>query len=206
MHFLKIFVKKHKEILAKSGFFVLLSIPIIIYCLGFILTNQKIAPGDADYLMQAQEAARISIVKFGQFPWWNPWVSGGVPLFANPQYSLISLQSITTLIFGSILGYKIALVGYFLIGFWGFFLLFVKSLKTPLLTAILLAYIWTFGSFLVHRLGGHYTFFAIQYFPFILYFFLTRKKNKLSWLWLGLLMGLMANTAAHNTRHFYPHC
>lgn len=198
MQFLKIFIGKHKKRLAKIGLFILLTIPVIIYCLGFILTNQKIAPGDADYLMQTQEAARISILKFGQFPWWNPWVSGGVPLFANPQYSLISLQSITTLIFGSILGYKIALVGYFFIGFWGFFVLFVKGLKTPLLTAILLAYIWTFGSFLVHRLGGHYTFFAIQYFPFILYFFLTRKKNKLSWLWLGLLMGLMANTAAHN--------
>ncbi len=198
MQFLKIYIKKHKKLFINISLLILLSVPIIIYCLGFILTNQKIAPGDADYLMQTQEAARISILKYHQFPWWNPWVSGGVPLYANPQYSLISIQSIMTLVFGSIVGYKLALVGYFLIGFWGFFILFVKGLKTPIVTAILLAYIWTFSSFLVHRLGGHYTFFAIQFFPLILYVFLVRKNLKYSWIWLGLLMGLMANTAAHN--------
>lgn len=176
----------------------LLNIPILIFCFNFLQTGNLLSGGDADYLMQTQEAARQSILKFKQFPWWNPWVSGGVPLFANPQYGLLSIQSLTTLIFGSIWGYKLALVLYFIIGFWGFLLLFRKALKTPLSTAILLSYIWTFGSFLVHRSSGHYTFFTIQFFPITLYFFLRRKELRHSWLWLGLALALMANTAAHN--------
>ena len=109
------------------------------------MSGNILGGGDADYLMQTQEAARQTVLGFKQFPWWNPWVSGGVPLFANPQYGLLSIQSITTLVFGSIWGYKLALFFYFVIGFWGFLLLFRKALRTPLLTSVLLSYIWTFA-------------------------------------------------------------
>src|SRR5665811_2223323 len=78
-------------------FLLLLGVPILLFCLNLLLTGQNIAPGDGDYIMQTYEAARISILKYGQFPWWNPWVSGGVPLYANPQFGLISIQSLTTL-------------------------------------------------------------------------------------------------------------
>src|SRR5687768_16141335 len=85
-----------------------LSMPVVLFCLSFLLTGDRLGPGDADYLIQTQEAMRRSILEFHQFPWWNPWVSGGVPLFANPQFGLISLQTPLTLLFGSIIGYKLA--------------------------------------------------------------------------------------------------
>lgn len=179
------------------GLFILLTTPIILFCLEFLATGNRLAGGDADYYMQTQEAARISLLKYHQFPWWNSWVAGGVPLFANPQYGLISLQSLLVILFGSIMGYKLALVAYFIIGFWGLYLLFIKSFRTPKISALLLAYIWTFGSFLVYRAAGHYTFYVVQFFPWLLYFFLERKSYKHAWLWIGLILGLMANTAAH---------
>lgn len=178
-------------------FIALLTTPIILYCLPLLLTGNHLAVGDADYYMQLQEAARKSIFEYGQFPWWNPWVAGGVPLFANPQFGLISIPSIFTLIFGSIIGYKLALTFYLVMGFWGFYLLFRKIFRTPLLTTILLCYIWTFGSFFAYRVAGHYTFFIIQFFPFLLFLFMKRKEIKYSWLWLGLVLGLMINSAAH---------
>lgn len=163
-----------------------------------LLTGNKIGVGDADYLTQGFEAARVSLLKYHQFPWWNPWVSGGVPLFANPQYGLFSIVTPFTLIFGSVLGYKLALLVYMLIGFWGLFFVFNKQLKTPLVTAILLGYIWTFSTFFSNRIGGHFTFFVIQIFPWALYFFLRRGGDKYAWLKFGTAVGVMALAAAHN--------
>lgn len=177
--------------------FIILSIPIIIFCFGLLLTKNKLAPGDGDYLTQTYEAMRLSILKYHQFPWWNPWVSGGVPLFANPQFGLFSIATPLVLIFGAPFGIKLTLVSYFIIGFWGFRNLFIKYFKTPIVTATLLAYIWTFGSFLTQRSSGHYTFLLIQLFPWAFYFFLTRKTDSKAWLKFGLIISLMANSAAH---------
>lgn len=179
--------------------FVVLTAPILLYCAGFLMTGNMIAGGDGDYLMQTQEAMRRSILEFHQFPWWNPWVSGGVPLFANPQFGLISLITPFTLAFGAIIGYKIALFILFVVGFWGLYLLFRRCFRTPQTTAILLAYIWTFGTFLAQRLGGgHYTFFMIQLFPWALMYYLRRGEGKWGWLKFGLVTSLMTLTAAHN--------
>jgi hypothetical protein len=175
----------------------LLTVPIIMYCLPFLLTGNRLAPGDADYMMQLQEATRRIIFQYGQFPWWNPWIAGGVPLFANPNFGLYSIPSFFTLLFGSIIGYKVALSFYLVMGFWGIYLLFRKAFNTSVTTTILLGYIWTFGSFFAQRIGGHYTFFTIQFFPFILLLFLKHKDIKHSWLWLGIAIGLMINTATH---------
>ncbi len=184
---------------SKRIVFVLLSLPILLYCLGFLLTKNRLAPGDADYLIQAFEAMRISIFQYHQFPWWNPWISGGVPLFANPQFGLISLVTPLVILFGSIVGYKLAVITYFIIGFWGFRTLFVKAFRTPVVTATLLSYVWTFGTFLTHRTGGgHFTFLVIQFFPWALLFYLRRKVDKKAWLKFGLITSLMALTAAHN--------
>ncbi len=189
------------KLLSKKRFlsFTFLSIPVVLFTLPFLLTGNLISAGDGDYLMQTQLAARISILDYGQFPWWNPWVSGGVPLFANPQFGLISIITPLAMLFGPIMGYKLGIALLFLIGFWGFRLFFIKSLNTPHLTATLLAYTWTFGSFLTNRAaGGHFTFLTIQLFPWLLLFLINRKKIRLSWLWFGITLGLAALSAAHN--------
>lgn len=180
--------------------FVVLTVPILLYCLGLLLTRSKIAPGDGDYITQTYEAMRISILRYHQFPWWNPWVSGGVPLFANPQFGIFSLHAPLVLFFGAVLGTKLAITLYFIIGFWGFRRLFTEVFKTPVLTATLLAYIWTFGSFLTQRAsGGHYTFLLINFFPWAFLFYRKRRTDKRAWLKFALVISLMANSAAHYT-------
>lgn len=148
--------------------------------------------------MQTVEATRVIILKYHEFPWWNPWVSGGVPLFANPQFGLISLPTVLGMFFGSILGYKLAILAYFILGFYSLLLLFGKSFKTPKTTAILLAYIWTFGTFLTYRSLGHYTFLTIQFLPLMLHFYISRESYKRSWLYFGITASLAALAAAHN--------
>jgi hypothetical protein len=193
LNYLKLSPKLQKIIL-----YMLFCLPILVFSWSFIRTGNLIAPGDGDYLMQTQQAMRISILKFHQFPWLNPWVSGGVPLFANPQFGLFSLTTPLTLLFGAIVGFKLSLALYFYVGFFGFRSLFIKGFKTPPLTATLLAYIWTFGSFMTQRVsGGHFTFVLIELFPWALLFYMQRRTFKYAWLKFALIISLMANSAAH---------
>lgn len=182
----------------KITLYSLLALPIFIFCLEMLLSGGRLPAGDPDYLIQTSIAARDSILKYNQFPWWNPWVSGGVPLFANPQFGLLSLPMLLALPFGGIVGYKLAIAAYFLLGFYGLLLLFKKGFGTPLLTSALLGYIWTFGTFLTYRSLGHYTFLTVQFLPLALYFLLKRDEIRRSWLYFGGICGLAALAAAHN--------
>ncbi|HSW81398.1 MAG TPA: GtrA family protein [Candidatus Saccharimonas sp.] len=178
---------------------VLLAIPIIVFCIPLLMTGNKLTPGDPDYYFQIYEAFRRSVLEFGQIPMWNPWVAGGIPLFANVQFGMISLQGPLVLIFGAVMGLKVAILGYMLIGFYGFRKLFKDGFGTPNLRAALLAYIAMFSSFFVYRvMAGHFTFLMIAFVPWLLYFFLKRR-NKKSWLWFALFYSLMVWSAPHYT-------
>lgn len=177
----------------------LLAIPIIIFCIPLLATGDKITPGDPDYYFQIYEAFRRSVLEFGQFPTWNPWVAGGIPLFANIQFGMVSLQGPLVLIFGAVLGLKVAILGYMLIGFYGFRKLFKDGFGAPNLRATLLAYIPMFGSFFVYRvIAGHFTFLMIAFVPWLIYFFLKRR-NKKSWLGFALMYSIMVWSAPHYT-------
>lgn len=176
----------------------LLSLPVFGFGIGLLRSGNNIAPGDADYYMQLYEAARTSILDFHQIPWWNPWMSGGIPLFANPQFGPISIQMLTTLLFGSVFGYKLALVLYLVIGFFGMRRLLLGVYNATRLHASLLSYIWVFSSFFVYRSGGHFTFFVVGFLPWLIYFFLKRGEGR-NWLWFAIVSSLLIWSSMHYT-------
>lgn len=176
----------------------LLVVPVFIYGGGLLLSKNKLPPGDGDYYIQLYEAARRSLLEFHQLPMWNPWIAGGVPLFANPQFGFISIQMITTLIFGSIFGYKLALIIYLAIGFMGMRHLMIQTYSADKLLSTLLSYIWVFSSFFVYRSGGHYTFFVIAYLPWMLHYFIQRSVKN-NWIWLSLFSSALIWSSLHYT-------
>lgn len=184
----------------KIFFALILCVPIIIFCMPLLLSGNRIAYGDADYQYQMYAAFRITLLHYHQFPWWNPWMDGGIPLFANAQFGPISITSLMVIIFGVVMGIKIASVVYIIVGFFGFLVLARRYFKQPLLRSVLISYIWAFTSFTTYRIiGGHYTFLLAQYLPWVLYLYLTRIKSKWRWLQLGLLLSLMIWSAPHYT-------
>ncbi len=185
-----------KKFFLKLGYFTVLSLPIFLFLHKFVLHTNGILPGDWDYFAQLYEAARRSIVEFHQFPWWNPWMSGGVPLYANPQFGLLSIQMPFVIIFGTLAGLHIAILFYFLLGFWGMLKLLLR-LKTNTYIGILLSYIWIFSSFPAwHMAGGHLTFGTYLLAPWFFYFLLNIRKPK-GWLWFGLFTAFLINQSLH---------
>lgn len=188
-----------------SGFFtkhpivwvVLLSLPILAFISGIWIRPRSALVGDWDYFLQMYEAFRQTVLHYHQFPWWNPWVAGGVPLYANPQFGLVSLQSPLVLVFGTLYGLKLALTTYYLLGFWGMYLLAMR-LSGQKLRSVLLAYVFAFSGFAAfHIFGGHLTFAMYLLVPLLLYFFVRRSETKYSWLWFVLFTAFFVVSAPH---------
>jgi hypothetical protein len=64
--------------------------------------------GDWDYFLEKFEAIRRTILIYGEFPWWDPWCRGGVPLAAGPQVGLVSIATPLVLAFGTSVGLRLA--------------------------------------------------------------------------------------------------
>jgi hypothetical protein len=174
-----------------------LCLPIILFMLPMLLTGSRITPGDPDYVFHLAEAGRKSILIYHQFPWWDPWLSGGIPLFGSVVYGLVSIQTPFTLLFGAVMGWKIAIVAYQLVGFFGFRKLFRDVFNTERWRAVLLAYIPMLGGFFIHRtISGHSPFLLIAFVPWLLVFFLQRARKR-SWLWFALVLSFMVWTSPH---------
>lgn len=186
----------YRPLVTRVLWFLLLSLPVILFLLPFVAHRSGILGGDWDYFAQAYEAIRRSVLEYHQFPWWNPWIGGGVPLYANPQIGLISLQTPLILIFGTLVGFRISILLYFLLGFWGMRKLLLR-IGADKRIGTLLSYIWVFSSFPVwHITGGHFTFTTYFLAPWFFYLLLNIRKPH-GWLWFGLFSAFLVNQSLH---------
>ena len=78
---------------------------------------------DWDQHLFYQDAPRTMLLQYGQFPLWNPYYGGGMPMLANPQSTFLSPVWIFVLIFGAVRGVKLEIVFYLVAGLLGVYLL-----------------------------------------------------------------------------------
>lgn len=143
---------------------------------------------DWDQNFAWNEFTRLSIIKYHQFPFWDPFRCGGAAHFANPQISVVSIQTLLVLIFGTVVGIKISIFVHGLIGFIGFYLL-SKQYGLSKRAAIIASTVFSFNGALSSSLStGMVPFIGIAYAPYILYFYNKGSSNK----WLVVASGLFA--------------
>ena len=187
-----------KPFIKKFVIYILLILPIVAMYIPVLLSGQKIFEGDFDMQIQMTEAARQSILLYHQFPLWNPWISGGVPLFADPQFGLLTPQTILSLFVGSVFAWKLTIFIYAVVGFFGMkTLLNYLSSNKDQLTIVLLSYIWIFGSFFLLRATGHFTFLILSLLPLLLYCGLNIAKNFMYMFWFFAILAYSINAAMH---------
>ncbi len=174
----------------------ILCLPVVIYYLPLLLTGNKERPGDSDYYFALYEGFRKSVLTYHQFPWWDPWISGGVPLFGNIEFGLISVASPLVLLFGPVIGIKLSLLVYGLIAFFGARRLLQRYFQSSELRSIALAYVFAFSGFFAARSSGHFTFPLVSFSPWLIYFFLY-VRERYAWLKFALIYSLLLDTAPH---------
>lgn len=122
------------------------------------------------------QAARHSLAAL-QFPLWNPYLGGGHPLWAAPQPYWPSLAFLLTLAFGDILGTKIAVTVYLLLGLWGMHFL-SRAVGIRSTAATIPPVVFLFGGFLVSHLApGQLLWLTVAYVPWVLAFFLESLRR-----------------------------
>lgn len=132
---------------------------------------------DWDQNFAWNEFSRISILKYGQFPQWNPYRCGGLPHFGNPEIGVISLQTLLVLLLGTVSGIKASIVLYVSIGFFGFFIYTRQRLGVG--ASALAALVYAFSGITSSFLSTGMVVFIV--FAFVPYIVLLYEKGMTSW-------------------------
>jgi len=132
---------------------------------------------DWDQHLMYQGVPRKTILEFKQFPLWNPYYCGGSVMLGNPQSSFLNPLFIFVLIFGELVGLKIAILIFLLTGLFGMFLL-SRYLKISLISSYLSAFLFMLSGIYAMRLSiGHTTWAQVALIPYIFLFYLKSIKQ-----------------------------
>jgi hypothetical protein len=128
--------------------------------------------GDWGWFHHSWEVGRVALVRFGEVPLWDPHHCGGVSMWGQPQAQVYApTWWITGLAFGTEVGHKLFILLHFVVGFAGVLALGRRTYRLALPSAALAAVAWAFGGYFAWRAaGGHATFLAFHYLPWILLF------------------------------------
>ncbi len=148
------------------------------YTLPFLLKLKYWGVRDWDLFTTIAAVPAGEILKFGQFPFWNPYLAGGNILFHHPEVAVLTPFFLLYLLFGAVVGLKLqVLIAYFL-GFWGSQRLF-RSLGAGVLASIVGSVAWIGSVHLaLHFAEGHMPFTHYAFLPWFLYGVIEAPRNR----------------------------
>lgn len=126
--------------------------------------------GDWDLTYSTFEVARKSIIDFGQWPHYNPFLAYGSDLDANPQAAHYSIFFLPILLFGTFYGYKISIIMAILMGLFGTNKLLRLIGSEPIHSALLSIFFCSIPFLGQHIIGaGHSNFLNFYLVPALFY-------------------------------------
>ncbi len=134
---------------------------------------------------------RHIMLTYRQFPFWNPWGSGGVPCLGHPYSSFLSPGYLFTLLFGPVAGLKLRVAAALWLGLTGGYLLgrrFSPGRFAPYLCAgVFLLSSW----YPLYMSRWHVEFIPFACLPWLLLFYLKGIED-LRWAsWGGVVFALV---------------
>ncbi|MEK6921425.1 MAG: hypothetical protein AABX82_06060, partial [Nanoarchaeota archaeon] len=139
------------------------------------LTNLGIHDWDQHLLYEA--VPRATILQYMQFPLWNPWQCAGNVMLANPQSSFFSIHFPLTLLFGEVMGTKLAIPLYLFIGLLGMWFVCRKLEMAPLASYFPPIVLMLSGIYAIRVAVGHTNWFHLAWIPWIFFFYLKAQEK-----------------------------
>ncbi|MBZ0118646.1 MAG: hypothetical protein K8H88_16700 [Sandaracinaceae bacterium] len=152
---------------------------IAVWVWGLVLSCLVYAPalykwdqsgwGDWQQFHHWWEVGRVSILRWGEIPLWDPHHCGGVSMWGQPQAQLYApTWWITGLPFGTVAGHKLFVILHHVVGYAGAYFLARRHYRQTAAGATVVAITWALSGFFAWRgAGGHSTFLAFHYIPWI---------------------------------------
>lgn len=127
-----------------------------------------------------------TITEFGQFPLWNPYYCGGNAMLASPESNFLAPTFILVLLFGEVIGVKLIIALYAVLGFLGMYLL-SRVLGMARLSSLTPAVIFMMSSWFALRISeGHSSFLPFALLPFVAAMYIKSFNEKNWWRWAAL--------------------
>lgn len=120
---------------------------------------------------------RDTILRYHQFPLWNPYYCGGNVMLANPQSRFLSPLFLLHLPFGSIMGLKLEIWLHIVLGMFGMFLLSKQIGLGPKSAYLPPAVFMLSTTYAMHLTEGHTWFMAFAYLPYVVFFYLKAQER-----------------------------
>ena len=116
--------------------------------------------------------SRETILRYHQFPLWNPYANGGTILLAHPHSSFLSPFYLFILALGPIMGLKVQIVVYLTMGLLGMFLL-ARYFELSQSACYLTAFVFMLNSlYALHLSEGHACWMPMSLIPWVFMFYL----------------------------------
>jgi hypothetical protein len=160
------------------------------------------ANGDWDVFTDLRWVAYQTITHFHQFPFWNPYKCGGVPMLGNPEAVVATPFLLLDLATGPIAGLYLQIILHLALGFAGGYVL-ARVMGLGAIASLVLASVFLSTSWLYLQLAmGNLTLFMpIAYWPWMLaLFFVGVDRRKIAPLAVGGIM--LALTATEGNYAF----
>jgi hypothetical protein len=127
--------------------------------------------GDWQMVHHNWEAAYVALSRFGEWPLWDPFHCGGVPILGNPESQLYAPWFWLSFALGTVLAVKVMLLGHITCAALGMYWLCRRRYQLQLPGAALAAVAWSCcGCFAWDAAGGHATFLSFAFAPWLSYF------------------------------------
>ena len=121
---------------------------------------------------------RVSLLKYHEFPLWNPYYCGGDAMLAHPESSFLSPTYLFILLFGEIIGLKMLVFLHLVVGMFGMFLL-AKYFRLEKYSSYLPPIIFFFSSWFASRIiVGHTLYLTLAFLPYVFLYFLKSLKKQ----------------------------
>lgn len=149
----------------------------LLFCLPILLNLHSLGSGDWDQVLFRNESSQITLLHYHQFPFWNPYYCGGMPVLGNPQTQFFSPLFPFMFFFGVVVGIKIGMIFLIALGMIGMYFL-ARHFGISPINSLIPPMIFSFnGSFILHLAAGHFNFLSLVYIPFVVLFFLKSIDN-----------------------------
>jgi hypothetical protein len=148
---------------------------------------------DWDFTWQLHWVPYLTVVHFHQFPFWNPYKCGGMPMLANPQARFLTPFFLLHLIWGPVVGLQLEIVMHLAIAWAGGYVL-ARAMGRSALAAILCGSLFPGSSwFYLHMGVGQAVFLPALYLPwFLALLWIATEQRKLFMAALsGVVLALM---------------
>jgi hypothetical protein len=148
---------------------------------------------DWEFTTELHWVPYYTVLRYHQFPLWNPYKCGGMPMFGNPQSRVLTPFFLLHLLVGPVLGLQLEVILHLALAFAGGYVLGRVMGLRPLACVVCASVFPTSSWFFLHIGEGHTVFLPAAYLPWIaaLFYIAVNRRKLFPAALCGLLIALV---------------